>query len=393
MTILYGGFVDIASSKGDGTHARELSANLRKLGNRVVVVAHSGKSWNGIDFHNTGAYEHAGIMVSKLALFGLSLLKAMKSILSLAPACSVVYMRDYLFCAVGILAKLLYSRRMVWEVNGVASLERAQMRHPANLLILPFVNLLERLACIGADRIVPVSKGIMDILVSRGCPEWKISLIENGVNVETFCTVLDDSTVRGERERLGMPESATVVCYVGAIRPWQGLEVLIDSVASIDEKLSDLHFLIVGGGEGLESLKQRARKKRVLERFTFTGALPYERVPMALAISDICVAPFRKGRAASPMKVYEYMASGKPIVVSRIAGLEWIEERKLGKLVEPEDVRELADAIVAVSEDMETAREMALRAQEYVIKNRSWLSVARSVEGVCEETVSALRHA
>ncbi|MFQ5905791.1 MAG: glycosyltransferase family 4 protein, partial [bacterium] len=182
LAILYGGFVDISGGKGDAVHALELTRNLRRLGNRVIVVAHSSKRESEPDFRNTGAYEGAGTMAWKLILFAFSLLRARISVMTISSACDLLYMRDYLFCVIGLGAKLLYSKRIVWEVNGIASYERAQKPHPLNILLVPVIRALEMLAGVGADRIIAVSRGVMDVLLARGCPRSKVVLIENGVN-------------------------------------------------------------------------------------------------------------------------------------------------------------------------------------------------------------------
>jgi glycosyltransferase involved in cell wall biosynthesis len=385
VTILYGGFVDLAANKGDAVHAMELTRNFGRLGNRVVMIAHSSKKRRESDFYDTGVYEAARTLGSKLVLFLLSVLRAAKWILLLSPACDVLYMRDYIFCALALPAKLLYSKRVIWEVNGIAWHERSQKAHPVNLLVLPIIRLLDRLARLNADRILPVSRGVMNVLLASGCSASKVALLENGVNVDMFSGDLNSSVVVDERVRLGIESSIPVVCYVGAIRPWQGLEVLVSAARDISHRCGDARFLVVGGGEELEGLKSFADEKGLYKFFIFTGFIPYDRVPMMMALSSVCVAPFAAGRAASPMKVYEYMAAGRPVVASRISGLEFVEEENLGMLVDPGDAGGLADAVVFLLENPEAAEEMSLRAREYVLRNHSWQSVARKALSICQD--------
>jgi len=370
MIILYGGFVDLSANKGDAVHALELTSNLRKLGNRVIVVAHASEPRTDPDFFNTGAYGDR------------------------APACDVLYMRDYLFCTFGAVAKALYSRKIIWEVNGIAGLERAQGPHPLNFLALPLINLLERLAGKSADRIAPVSKGVMDVLLARGCPRSRVVLLENGVNVEMFAGGdFEARVIENEKKRFGIPASVPIIGYVGAIRPWQGLDVLVLAAREVKRRGIDVRFLVVGGGEGLSAVKDEAEAEGVADIFVFTGSVEYERVPLMLALSDVCVAPFTGGRAASPMKVYEYMASGIPMVASRIPGLEFIEEKGLGRLVDPGDSAMLADSLVDLLGNRGNTEEMAVRAREDVVRNHSWLSVARKAEALCVETAAGSRSA
>ena len=389
LTILFGGFVDISANKGDGVHALELTRNLRGLGCKVIVVVHSSKRMVEPDFYNTGAYAGARTMLLRLALFCFSALRARVRVTFMSSQCDVLYMRDYLFCMLGLGPKMLFSKKMVWEVNGIASQERAQKPHPFNVFLLPVIRMLEALAMAGADRIVAVSKGVMDVLLKRGCPRSKIVLIENGVNTDMFSSNIEESDIESEKKRLGVFHlNVPVLCYVGAVRPWQGLDILIDAAPLISDELGEIKVLIVGGGEGLSDLKEAAKKRGLFAVFGFPGTVPYTGVPLLIGLSDVCLAPFVRGRAASPIKIYEYMASGKPVIASRIPGLEFIEEKKLGILVTPEDPVELAKAAVHLLKAPEKTKEMALRGQAYVRENCSWSAVARRVMNLCEEVRS-----
>lgn len=389
LNILFGGFVDISANKGDAVHVLELTRNLRRLGSRVVVVAHSSKRTSEPFFHNTGAYEGARTMLSRLVLFCLSALRARVRVTFTSSQCDILYMRDYLFCMLGLGPKMLFSKKMVWEVNGIASDERAQKPHPSNVFLLPIIRILESLAIAGADRIVAVSEGVMDALLERGCPRSKIVLIENGVNASMFSNNIEPSDIERVKKRLGVFHvTAPVLCYVGAIRPWQGLDILIDAAPLISEEVGKIKVLIVGGGEWLSDLKDTVEKRGLGAVFSFPGAVPHSRIPLMLAVSGVCVAPFVRGRAASPIKIYEYMASGKPVVASRIPGLEFIEEKRLGILVTPEDPAELAKAVIHLLKAPEEAKGMALRGQAYVRQNCSWHSVAQRVMNLCEQVRS-----
>ena len=393
MTILYGGFVDLAANKGDAVHATELTRNLRKLGNRVIVVAHASQPVKKHDFYDTGTYENGRTVLSRLSLFVLSVVRAARWLISLSGACDVLYMRDYIFCALAVGAKLLYSKRIVWEVNGIAWHERKQKPHPLNWVLLPVIHLLERLAQMSADRILPVSSGVRDILLAGGCPTTKVFLLENGVNADMFSADIGPSVIEEERRRLDITTGVPVICYVGAIRPWQGLEILVLAAQEMSQKGVDTRYLVVGGGDGLERLKRSADERGVLSRFTFTGSVAYEKIPSMVALADVCVAPFTADRAASPMKVFEYMASGKPVIASSIPGLEFVEVLDLGTLVAPDNATELAQAILFSLANPEVARTKALNARDYVIKNRTWLSVARRAEAICNKVGAGQRSA
>jgi len=107
-------------------------------------------------------------------------------------------------------------------------------------------------------------------------------------------------------------------------------------------------------------------------------------VPLFINSSDICIIP-RPPIKGSPLKLYEYMACGKPIVASDIDGIrEILEESKSGVCVIPKDPNELAKAVVSLLQDRESREKMARNGRRYILENRSWESVAVKVFEVCQ---------
>ncbi len=132
-----------------------------------------------------------------------------------------------------------------------------------------------------------------------------------------------------------------------------------------------------------------SRELGIEDRFIFTGVVPYDRVPAYINASDVCAAPFILARNAkiglSPLKLYEYMACGKPVVASAISGVaDALEASKGGISVLPENPEALAGAILKLLENKELRASMGSKGLSYVTENYSWYSVARQVDGVCK---------
>jgi glycosyltransferase involved in cell wall biosynthesis len=131
---------------------------------------------------------------------------------------------------------------------------------------------------------------------------------------------------------------------------------------------------------------------RLSEKIIFTGRIPYENVPLYINASDVCVAPFIKGRNAkiglSALKTYEYLACGKPLVASNIPGVKDLIELSGGGIsVSPEDPEELANAIVELIRNEKMRALMGDRGCKYVVENHSWYGVARKILDVCSDIV------
>jgi glycosyltransferase involved in cell wall biosynthesis len=126
----------------------------------------------------------------------------------------------------------------------------------------------------------------------------------------------------------------------------------------------------------------------VSDEFIFTGIVPYEEVSKYISASDICVVPKRQLKSGySPLKLYEYMACGKPVVASRVEGFTILEQNNAGILVEPENPENIANVIIKLLNDEKLREELGRNGREYVVKNHSWESVAKIVAEVCEDAV------
>jgi glycosyltransferase involved in cell wall biosynthesis len=138
-----------------------------------------------------------------------------------------------------------------------------------------------------------------------------------GANTELFTPGIDPAPLRAE---LGIPNGATVVGYSGSFKSWHGLELMVEVAARI--RRDDLYFLLVGDGPLREDITARVRGAGLEKQFLFTGSVDYEQVPASLAPADLCIAPFNPDKhkpslergsfVLDPLKVFEYLALGKP---------------------------------------------------------------------------------
>jgi glycosyltransferase involved in cell wall biosynthesis len=159
--------------------------------------------------------------------------------------------------------------------------------------------------------------------------------------------------------------------YAGSLYPGRGIEQILEAA----RKLTGVYFLCVGGRD-FEVAQFRDRTRALdLRNVCFLGYVPNGEVPQYLLAADILLAPYTKEcqtdggtrtiAYASPMKLFEYMAAGKPIITSNIGAIpEVIRHEENGLLVTPGSVDDLVRATMRLLNDPPLARQLGARARE-----------------------------
>ncbi|HWQ47442.1 MAG TPA: glycosyltransferase family 4 protein [Methanosarcina sp.] len=321
----------------------------------------------------------------------------------------VLYTRNPNF---GFLAGLFCKsrcKRIVYELNGIPEDEKNLFREKSegnkfsqprkiNNFLNRYFSAHSRLKlfilkkALGfSDKIIAVTPGIKaNLEKDYNIPEEKIVVVSNGANTFLF-RPLEQETCRRE---LGLDLKIPFVCFVGNLAPWQGVEYLIKASPYILSKSPECYFLIVGDGAMKNDLIKLSRELGVENRFIFTGVIAYDRVPLYINASDTCTAPFIFARNAkiglSPLKLYEYMACGKPVVASNISGVSDVLEASGGGIpVLPENPDALAEGILKLLENPDLRMKLGSKGLSYVTENYSWYSVAKKVNEVCKSAFEA----
>jgi glycosyltransferase involved in cell wall biosynthesis len=261
----------------------------------------------------------------------------------------IVYCRDehMLF----ILA-LLGVKRLVWESHDGAW------------------NFAARFIARRVSHIVVTSRGARDFYTARGVPESRILAVPNGIDLDAFAKPESSETAR---RRLGISDKR-VVMYVGSLEGWKGVETLFEAARALSD---DIRFVVIGGGEK-ELPRLRERHPRVL----FLGERPYRELADNLAAADVCVLPNTAKDTVSllytsPLKLFAYMAAGKPIVASDIPSIREIAG-DTALFVPPDDPRALAAGIQELFDNPDRAHQLAAAARERV-QAFSWDARARAI--------------
>jgi glycosyltransferase involved in cell wall biosynthesis len=286
----------------------------------------------------------------------------------------VVVERYYNFGGEGVAAAQDLGVPAVLEVNSPL------LDHPgslkafldAALLVRPLARRREALCRRAAALLCPLP----EIVPASARP--RTHAVTWGANVDAF-----EPGRRSEerRQALGVPPGAVLVVFSGSFRSWHGVHVLEEAARRLQRR-PDIHFLLVGGGDRGEGDGWRGRR---------LGSVAYEEVPELLASADVGVAPYdtarlrqlRLGFYWSPLKIFEYMASGLPTVtVASPALAEIVRDGEDGLLVREADPDDLARALARLADDAVLRARLGRSARERVVARYSWARHCEQVEAV-----------
>lgn len=202
-----------------------------------------------------------------------------------------------------------------------------------------------------------------------------VAIIPNAVDSKLFRPRARNTFLA---KNFGLSEDDVVVAFSGHITKSKGLDTLVRSAKIVVQKHGNVRFLIIGDGPFMKETVAFTEGSGLNEVFRFVGFVPQELVAEYLSLADICVAPygpmafFKVSLPETPLKVVEYMAMGKPVVMSKISDENVIAWSGGGSLVTPGDVSELASSIINFVEDEELRKNIGEKGRKYLEENLSW---------------------
>lgn len=366
--------IGVFGTKGASVHVQEVIRTFRGLGHEVSVFCtrtddEVPADLADLDIHRLEVPRGLDRGQREIALMRLSdMLSDMvtQTATGTGDGFDLVYERYSLFSTAGAQISSRLGVPLVSEVNAPLLAEQKKHRglvhdaHAARTTAQTFA---------AANRIICVSTAVADWVRQDYEGVNEIAVVPNGVNTDRFTPAAPGKPNRGEDVHIG---------FVGTLKPWHGTDRLLDACAGLH---GGFHLDILGHGPEAEALQEKVRALHLENRVTFHGATPPEEVPARLHSFDIAVAPYPEGENYfSPLKIYEYLAAGLPVVASAVGSIPGVlQGTGAAVLVDPGDTEALTRALQHLIDDAGARQQMGTRARAEALAHHSWTSRCQEI--------------
>ncbi|MBI5680823.1 MAG: glycosyltransferase family 4 protein [Methanobacterium sp.] len=234
----------------------------------------------------------------------------------------------------------------------------------------------------GADVIIATSNSFINESRFLGDFKEKIRVIPNGINIEEFEINLSKEECKA---KLGLPLNKKIILFLGNIVSYKGPDILIKAFNEIKDEVEDVELVFAGRGEMQGELIKMANDLGIIDNIRFTGYVDEELKPIYFKSADIfCLPSITKAEAFGIVNL-EAMACGVPIIASRLGGIpDIVKNEENGLLVNPNDSKSLADAILFLLKNEDIAQKMGNKGKR-MVKDYSWEKIAEETDKIYKE--------
>lgn len=250
------------------------------------------------------------------------------------------------------------------------------MWSPPSRIYGAYLRILENTLPKFVDSISVASDELKKMAAKLGFPKEKITKVNVCADLERF-NPKNKSKNFLKKYNLKKP----LVLYLGQLHGAQYTELFIITAKKILEKKPKINFVIVGGGSDAPRLKHFVNSLDLNKKITFTGHVENHEVNQALASADVAVACFadtKQVRCKSPLKIAEYLASGKAIVASNVGEVPWMVGKN-GILTEPGNPLSLSTGILQILKDKKLQKNLEKQARKRAEEAFDWKIVANKL--------------
>jgi glycosyltransferase involved in cell wall biosynthesis len=248
--------------------------------------------------------------------------------------------------------KPVFRFKLVYDMHSSLPQQLTNFQFSKSQTLIDLFKRLEDTCLKAADAVITICPDLADYVTRLLLNGRKHTLIENSI-FDPVRVVPDRASTKQERPGKGLGEDAVdlprlkrLVVYAGTLEPYQGIDILIKAFSHVMARDPDAMLLIVGGNKNqVAHYSALAQSVGIQESCVFTGRVPQSLAKHYTQLATVLVSPRSEG-TNTPLKVYEQLASGIPLVATRIYSHTQVLDDRVAFLVEPEP-KDMARGILA----------------------------------------------
>ena len=282
---------------------------------------------------------------------------------------------------IGCLLKLLYGVPHVYDMHSSLPEQLVNYDFTRSRILLALARWGERWIIKQSDMVVAVCPSLAE-KVRRIHPGKPVVVIEN-LPVGVTDADPDPENVRALVDSLDLG-GARVVLYTGTFEVNQGLDLLVRALVPVVAQLPETVFVLVGGeDEQLKAMRAEAERLGVVEHLRLVGRRPPAEMSAYMAMADVLASP-RKVGSNTPLKIYSYLGSGKPIVATNLSTHTQVLSTDDAVLVEPTP-EAFARGILAVLRDDALAERLGANGRRLIEERYGWNAFVEKTKSVYKQ--------
>lgn len=380
LKILY---VHRTRGKGvEGVHIWGIVNALKSFGHDVLVVSPAGIQTEITDGGENNSNNRKHILFEFISAHVPELVFEFAELLN-----NFVSLKLYNKLVLQFPPDLIYERYAIFSISGVKLANKKKIpfvlevnytsltplvRKRSNLL-KPFAKMIDKWLFRRSSALVVVSTYLRNHLINDyGVEESKILVCPNAADPHLFNTEINPVKTINHIHL----DNRKVIGFVGTFSPWHGVDLLVESISIVARQNPSILAVLIGDGPEKKRIKRLVSDLGLNKNVVFTGQIDHEILPRYIAAFDIGVMP-DSNVYGSPMKIFEYMSLGKPVVVPSYGPLhDVIEHRVHGMIFEPGNKNSLAENILELLTDNVLFESMRVSARKHIENKHNWINNA-----------------
>lgn len=277
---------------------------------------------------------------------------------------------------IALLIKLIWGTPYIYDMDSSVA---QQLTEKWFLLrpLAPIFSWFERIAIRGSMAVVPVCNALQVIAKRQGARSsyilHDISLLSTEGSHSKEVRLNEEAQVNGK-----------VVLYTGNLEAYQGIDLLLESWVLVCKEIQDAYLVIIGGTEAhIDHYRERAKGLGIIDRVRLLGPRPVSQLGHYLSEADILVSPRVRGNN-TPMKIYSYLHSGKPLVATNLSTHTQVLDNTVASLAAP-NTQDFATALLKLLSDQQLREKLAVAALKLAEQHYTFPAFERQLNLIYEQ--------